>query len=350
MLKTKIAAVAIAATAALGTGAISAGASTVNTPVGVPAGTSSVAGWYATADGVNEVYPTHVTARLGSDGFGTLDDLAASNVSSTGTVTINGGEGIGLENAGNGFAVQVGYVKNADGTLDVVAAEGTLTGSRYSFGYAGIVNPAPAAVTVVPVSSTNALVPSANVAVLLSEVPVNSSVDVGLKLESGYSHGAASSVTVTAQTVNSGAPQTSAVFDVPTGTVFNEVQEGIVNDNTDSTALGVPVSSIPLANNGAGNNTTFGRVAHFDVSANEVGGHEFHGAKDTNGAPLATSTAFTGYPVYTYTAGDNEAVYQAPSGWTADNSFVSGGIPLPGSEAPVPSVSPSGNTPTDTPT
>jgi hypothetical protein len=164
--------------------------------------------------------------------------------------------------------------------------------------------------------------------VLLTSVPVNDTVAVDMQLNKGFSFGAATGVTASAKDISVNQPGASATFSLPGNTVFDEVDTGVVADTTQSVALtGV---TVPAFN---GNGTTssapneLARVAHFDVSANVQGAHEFHGAKATAGAPLASSTAFTASPVVATIGGTANVnnVKLDTSNWFEDNMYISQG-------------------------
>jgi hypothetical protein len=164
--------------------------------------------------------------------------------------------------------------------------------------------------------------------VLLQNVPVNDTVAVDMQLNKGFSFGAATGVTASAKDISVNQPGASATFSLPGNTVFDEVDTGVVADTTLSVALtGV---TVPAFN---GNGTTssapneLARVAHFDVSANVQGAHEFHGAKATAGAPLASSTAFTASPVVATIGGTANVnnVKLDTSNWFEDNMYISQG-------------------------
>ena len=300
-------------------------ASVGGTPTGLPiSGTSdqTIAGWYATANDAN-VFPTHLSATLGSDGAATLSNLAQSDIhAGPGPVytagdirvgsgsTIKAGEGMGLVNSDNGEAVEVGIVNLGNGLMDVVAGQGTLT-THTPFGFAGLTG-------------------ASNAYVLLNKLPITASVDVDLQMIHGYSHGPASAMIASARIAHNGNWHRENLGFAPV--LLDEVQSGIINGSQPSVALNVTPSQIPLANTSRTHVANeLGRLAHVDVSANVLGSHEFHGAQSTGGAPISTSTAFTGFPVYTYSAVTaGEQIDLAPTAWAQDNFAIEGGLPLGG--------------------
>jgi hypothetical protein len=279
----------------------------------------TIAGWYATANNAND-FPTHLSATLGSDGQPTLGNLAKSTVTTTGVTTPGGalrvssastilaGEGMGLVNSDNGLGVEVGIVNLGNGLMDVVAGEGTLT-TPTPFGFAGLVG--------------------ANDAyVLLANQPIAESVDVDLQMTHGYSNGPVGDVIASARVAHNGNWHRQSLGFTPV--VLDEVQSGVINGSQPSVALNVTPSQVPLPNTSRTSvPNELGRLAHVDVSANVRGGHEFHGAQSTGGAPLNTSTVFTGFPVYTYSAVTaGEQVDLAPTTWASDNFAIEGGLPI----------------------
>lgn len=318
----------LTAVSAAGAGVLALGgaaqASVGGTPTGLPITATSqqtIAGWYATANNAN-VFPTHLSATLGSDGAPTLENLAKSTIVSSfmtanGDIKVNpsgstilAGEGMGLVNSDHGQAVEVGIVNIGNGLMDVVAGEGFLN-TQTPFGFAGLTGVHDAWV-------------------LLANQPVTESVDVDILLPSGYSHGIVGSVIASARVAHNGNWHRETLGFGPV--LLDEVQSGIINGSQPSVALNVTPSQIPLANTSRTSvPNELGRLAHVDVSADVLGGHEFHGASATGGAPISTSTAFTGFPVYTYSAVTaGEAIDLAPTAWASDNFAIEGGLPLAG--------------------
>lgn len=314
MHKKLLAAASVAAMAALGL-AGTAHASVGGHSVGIPltAGSQSIAGWYATSNNA-AVFPTHVSATLGSDGQNTLSNLTPWT-GETGQITA--AEGIGLVNSNTGTAAEIGIVNIGNGLMDVVADSGTLstsgpTATHTSFGWVGLVNGTPQ--------------------ILLSHLPVNDSVDVDLLLPTGYSNGPVTAVTASAREAHFGNWHRTDLTLSDTPVVLDEVQAGVINGSQPSAALTASPSQVPLPNTSRFYMPgELGRIAHVDVSANVLNGREFFGARSTGGRPLASSTAFTGFPVYTFTAVTaGEQLDLAPTGWAQDNFAVMGGLPIGG--------------------
>jgi hypothetical protein len=306
-----VAAIAVTALTVMGLGTgYAAHASVGGHVTGLSSNTGqTIAGWYATANDAT-VFPTHLSATLGSDGQPTLSNLTPWDGSSK----INAAEGIGIGNSNTGVFAEVGLVNVGHGLMDVVADEGLLSAAngdtQTSFGWVGLVNSRPQ--------------------ILLADQPITESVDVDLVLSHTFSFGPVSGLTASARIAHYGNWHRAFLNFGEGPQLMDEVQSGIVNGNQPSVALSVTPSQIPLANTSrTGVPNELGRLAHVDVSANVRGGHEFRGASATGGAPISTSTAFTGYPVYTYTAVTaGEQIDLAPTSWASDNFAVEGGLPL----------------------
>lgn len=223
------------------------------------------------------------------------------------------------------------YVKSVTGNT-LTIAQGTIFSDPFG---AAITQPNTgpnAAASSVPATlnwTTPAFSAGQQFAVLLTNVPVNDTVQVDEQLNHGFSVGPASSVIVQAKDLSVNKPGGTGTFILPPGTVFNEVDAGVVADTQKS--VSITDSVVPAVNTNATNRTApeeLARIAHFDISANLQGGHEFHGATATAGSPLATSVAFVGSPVIASVNGqanNGNNIKLNVSNWNEDNFYIQQG-------------------------
>jgi hypothetical protein len=161
--------------------------------------------------------------------------------------------------------------------------------------------------------------------VLLTDVPVNDTVDLGILSDAksdftfkGHNFGA-NTVTLTATDLSQPTKSNTANFPLPSGNQFDEADNGVVaNTTTWVPLLGV---TAPLANGGTLEHSApneLARFAHVAMDANVVGGSEVHGS-------LQSTSAWTAYPVAATSNGEASGqLFLAPSTFAADNMYVAG--------------------------
>jgi len=279
------------------------------------AGTNAVAGWFAHS--LNQVAFTHENSYIGSSGNSSLSNLPVST-----PMNVLGGVGLGLCDEATGQAAQIGDINIGNGLVDVVAATGTF-GPAIQNGNPcenGVVN---------PMGATNAM-GNLSFKALLTNVPVNDTVDVDMKSNPfhAFSGNPADSVSFQATDLNHPAMVGSFVSPAFTGAVFTETDAGVISDTAKAPAITgtpVPASDAGSLSHSAPNELV--RFAHVKVSANDYGNHGNvnHG---NAGAPLqAANTDWNASPVVSTQDGTSTgALYLDVSNFGADNFYIKGGV------------------------